>query len=239
MNITENNIIGELVAKDYRTASIFKKYKIDFCCKGDRTIEQACEKKKVDIENLVTELNKLENSNQSENINFNTWDVDLLIDYIEKKYHRYIREKTPEISAYIKKVALVHGHHRPELLTIRDLFLEGVEDLLSHLEKEEQILFPFAKNLMEQKEFDTPFFGNVNNPINCMKEEHSNEGERYEKIAQLSNNYTPPAEACNTYKVVYAQLQEFEDMLHQHVHLENNILFPKIVELEKAVQYIN
>lgn len=241
MNITENNIIGELVAQDYRTASIFKKYKIDFCCKGDRTIAQACDMKKVVTDELVHQLNQLPSKTATEAIDFSTWDIDLLVDYIEKKYHRYVNDKIPEISTYIKKVAAVHGHYHTELLEIRDLFLECAEDLTSHMLKEEQILFPFAKELMFNKNssLEKPFFTTINNPINCMKEEHSNEGERFAKIAELSNQYTPPAEACNTYKVVFAMLQEFEEKLHEHIHLENNILFPKIVVLEKTTQYVN
>lgn len=236
MEIVEEQIIGELVAQNYKTASVFKKFKIDFCCNGNRTISEACERKKLDPSQLINELrNTIINVEQ--NIDFNSWELDLLADYIEKTHHRYVMTKIEEIKPYLNKVTRVHGEHNPELKEIEILFNQSAQELSQHLQKEEMILFPFIRNMvnskMEEKPLFFPHFGTVENPITMMKHEHQNEGERFEKIAELSNNYTPPSHACNTYRVTFALLKEFEDNLHQHIHLENNILFPKAIKMEK------
>lgn len=236
MEIVEEQIIGELVAQNYKTASVFKKFKIDFCCNGNRTISEACERKKLDPSQLINELrNTIINVEQ--NIDFNSWELDLLADYIEKTHHRYVVTKIEEIKPYLNKVTRVHGEHNPELKEIEILFNQSAQELSQHLQKEEMILFPFIRNMvnskMEEKPLFFPHFGTVENPIAMMKHEHQNEGERFEKIAELSNNYTPPSHACNTYRVTFALLKEFEDNLHQYIHLENNILFPKAIKMEK------
>ena len=236
MEILEEQIIGELVAQNYKTASVFKKIKIDFCCNGNRTISEACERKKLDPSQLINELrNTIINVEQ--NIDFNSWELDLLADYIEKTHHRYVLTKIEEIKPYLNKVTRVHGEHNPELKEIEILFNQSAQELSQHLQKEEMILFPFIRNMvnskMEEKPLFFPHFGTVENPIAMMKHEHQNEGERFEKIAELSNQYTPPSHACNTYRVTFALLKEFEDNLHQHIHLENNILFPKAIKMEK------
>ena len=235
MEIAENQIIGELVAQNYKTASIFKKFKIDFCCNGNRTISEACDRKNLDPNILIKELEDTTKITE-QNIDFNSWELDLLADYIEKTHHRYVISKIEEIKPYLNKVVKVHGDHNPELKEIEVLFNQSAQELTHHLQKEEMILFPFIRNMVsakiENKPLLTPHFGTVENPISMMKNEHQNEGERFEKISELSNNYTPPTHACNTYKVTFALLKEFEDNLHQHIHLENNILFPKAIKLE-------
>lgn len=235
MEIAENQIIGELVAQNYKTASIFKKFKIDFCCNGNRTISEACDRKNLDPNVLIKELKDTTKITE-QNIDFNSWELDLLADYIEKTHHRYVISKIEEIKPYLNKVVKVHGDHNPELKEIEVLFNQSAQELTHHLQKEEMILFPFIRNMVsakiENKPLLTPHFGTVENPISMMKNEHQNEGERFEKISVLSSNYTPPTHACNTYKVTFALLKEFEDNLHQHIHLENNILFPKAIKLE-------
>lgn len=236
MTLNEQLIIGELVAKNYKTASVFKKYKIDFCCNGNRTISEACERKKVDANTLINEL-KNTLTNPEQNIDFNAWELDLLADYIEKTHHRYVVSKIEEIKPFLNKVVRVHGEHNPELKEIELLFNQSSQELTQHMQKEERVLFPFIRNMvaakLDKKPMQQPPFGTVENPISMMKHEHQNEGERFEKIAELADNYNPPSHACNTYRVTFALLKEFEDNLHQHIHLENNILFPKAIELEK------
>lgn len=236
MTLNEQLIIGELVAKNYKTASVFKKYKIDFCCNGNRTISEACERKKVDTNTLINEL-KNTLTNPEQNIDFNAWELDLLADYIEKTHHRYVVSKIEEIKPFLNKVVRVHGEHNPELKEIELLFNQSSQELTQHMQKEERVLFPFIRNMvaakLDKKPMQQPPFGTVENPISMMKHEHQNEGERFEKIAELADNYNSPSHACNTYRVTFALLKEFEDNLHQHIHLENNILFPKAIELEK------
>ena len=239
MNIQQDQIIGELVANDYRTASVFKKYGIDFCCQGNRTINDACEAKKIDEKLVVDDLNNLLNSKADGGIDFQSWPLDLLADYIEKKHHRYVEEKSMEIKPYLDKICRVHGERHPELLEIKEHFNATAGELAMHMKKEELILFPFIKKMVKAKQentkLDKPNFGTVENPIQMMMDEHTTEGDRFRKIEEISNNYTPPEDACNTYRVTFALLNEFEQDLHMHIHLENNILFPRAIELEKQL----
>ncbi len=240
MNIKTDHI-GEIVAQDFRTAAIFKKNGIDFCCKGGRTIEEACNTKDLKAESIYEEIENLPKSDGTA-IDFTSWPLDLLADYVEKTHHRYVEEKTPIIQAFLDKLCKVHGGRHPELFQIKELFDESAHDLGAHLKKEELILFPFIRNMVKAKisgsAIEQPHFGTVENPVHMMMDEHSAEGERFRKIAELSNNYTPPADACNTYRVAFAMLQDFESDLHRHIHLENNILFPKAVKMEKEFSVV-
>lgn len=229
--------IGQYVADDFRTAAIFSKYKIDFCCNGKRTVAEACDKKEIDSNVLLDELNDVLNSKTGETIDYKSWPIDLLAEYIEKKHHRYVEEKTPVLRQFLDKLCRVHGERHPELFKINELFTVSAGELASHMKKEELILFPFVKSMVKAKlgneAIQSPQFITVENPIAMMMEEHDNEGQRFRDIAELTDNYTPPADACNTYKVTYAMLDEFEKDLHLHIHLENNILFPEAIKLEQ------
>lgn len=237
MEILEQKTIGQYVADDFRTAAVFSKYGIDFCCKGNRTIEEACEKKGQDSETILNEINAVLNTKNDNTIDFKSWPLDLLADYIEKTHHRYVQDKTQILLPFLDKLCKVHGAAHPELFEINELFKGCAGELAQHMKKEELILFPFIKKMvkatLQDELVEQPHFGTVENPIAMMMHEHDAEGERFRKIASLTHNYTPPADACNTYKVTFAMLQEFEEDLHKHIHLENNILFPKAVELEQ------
>lgn len=232
--------IGEIVAQDYRTAAVFSKYGIDFCCKGHRTIEEVCQKKSIATDQLLDVLDEVLANKESQSIDYKTWPLDLLADYVEKTHHRYIEEKTPVLLQFLNKLCRVHGENHSELFEVNELFTQSAQELAMHLKKEEMILFPFIRKMVAAKISETvveaPHFGTVENPVAMMMEEHDNEGERFRKIAEITNNYTPPADACNTYKITYAMLEEFENDLHKHIHLENNILFPKSIELEKKFE---
>lgn len=238
MGIKENQNIGELVAQDYRVASVFKKYKIDFCCNGNRTILEACEKSKIDPSKILSDIDAATQTNNAA-IDFQSWPLDLLAEYIEKKHHRYVEEKSLEIKPYLAKICKVHGEHHPELFKINEEFIECIGALAAHMKKEELMVFPFIKKMVASKinnqPLNKPGFGTVQNPIELMMDDHEAEGERFVRISELSNDYTPPEDACNTYRVTLALLKEFEDDLHLHVHLENNILFPKAIEMEKEL----
>ena len=236
MVVDTNKTIGEMVADDFRTASVFSANKIDFCCKGNRTLDEVCNQKGLDVYDVLAQLEKATASNNN-TIDFNTWELDLLIDYIEKKHHRYVEEKAPILLSFLLKLEQVHGAAHPELFEIKNLFKRTADELTQHMKKEEVILFPYIKQMVEAARNKTtlsaPGFGTVANPIAMMMEEHENEGNRFEKIVAISNNYTPPADGCNTYKVTFQMLQEFESDLHTHIHLENNILFPKAIFLQE------
>ncbi|MGA9213680.1 iron-sulfur cluster repair di-iron protein [Kaistella sp.] len=235
--LTKEKTIGEFVAEDFRAAQVFRKYKIDFCCKGDRTVEEACENKKYQAEDIYNELSNVANL-KSGDIDFNSWPLDLLADYVEKTHHRYVEENSTVLIQYLNKLCKVHGDRHPELFEITKLFTESAQELAAHMKKEELILFPFVKKMVNAKQkgeaLVTPHFGTVESPVAMMKHEHTVEGERFVKIADLTNNYQFPEDACGTYQVTYKMLEDFEKDLHTHIHLENNILFPKAIALEKT-----
>ncbi|HEY6143820.1 MAG TPA: iron-sulfur cluster repair di-iron protein [Flavobacterium sp.] len=237
MEILEKPTVGEYVAKDFRTAALFSKYGIDFCCKGNRTIEEVCDKKDMNPDKLLHQIETILNTKNDLKNDFNSWPIDILADYIEKKHHRYVTEKINILLPFLSKLCEFHGDQHPELFEINELFIMGANELTHHMKKEEKILFPFIKELVNAVVADEliaePHFGSVETPIDMMMHEHDDEGERFRKIATLSNNYTPPIDACMTYKVAFGMLQEFEEDLHKHIHLENNILFPKAIRLEK------
>jgi len=237
METLEQITIGEYVAKDFRTAALFSKYGIDFCCNGNRSIEEACQKKAVTADVLLQEIETVLSSKSDSGIDYNAWPIDLLADYIEKTHHRYVSEKTPILLQFLDKLSRVHGAKHPELLLINELFKGCAGELAQHMKKEELILFPFIKKMvhatLSDELIELPHFETIQNPIAMMMHEHDAEGVRFRKIAELTNNYTPPADGCNTYKVTFAMLEEFEQDLHKHIHLENNILFPKAAKLEK------
>jgi len=235
----KNKTIGSFVAEDYRAASVFNKYGIDFCCRGGRSLEEVCETKNIDLEEISEALNKAFSSDNNGSIDFRAWPLDLLADYIEKTHHRYVDEKSGVILQFLEKLCQVHGKNHPELFEIHKLFNETAGAMAQHMKKEELILFPFIRKMTKAsitgEKLEQAQFGTVETPIEMMEHEHDEEGVRFRKIAKLSDNYTPPANACNTYRVTFSMLQEFEQDLHKHIHLENNILFPAAISLEKRL----
>lgn len=238
MELLENRTIGEIVADDYRTAQVFKSYGLDFCCGGGRTVSEACDKKGISLQEIARDLSMLGDTTGPAD-NYKDWAPDFLVDYIVNNHHNFVRSKLPEIHLYAQKVAKVHGSSFPENREILALFEELAEEMKEHMEKEEQILFPYIKELMDAEKRgkvpETPEFERAENPIRMMEEEHENAGSLMDRIRELSNDFTPPEEACATYRVLYANLRDFQDDLHKHVHLENNILFPKAIALEKRL----
>jgi len=235
MKTITNNIIGKIVADDYRTAAIFQKYGIDFCCQGNRTIEEACEKRGIAPEKVWNELEAIQEDSNDNAPDYNHWELDRLADHIQEKHHGYVEAAIGQLKPYIDKICKVHGDRHPELFKVQQEFNESAGELTAHMKKEEFILFPYIKKMVKTGEKGNPHFGTAQNPIAMMEEEHDAEGERFRKISALTNQYTPPADACNTYRVTFALLKEFEEDLHLHIHLENNILFPKAIALEKEL----
>lgn len=238
MKVSEKSIIGELVAADYRMASVFHAHGIDFCCKGNRPVEEACAENKIEVSKLLFQLEDVASAQQEGAVDYKSWPLDLLIDYIEKKHHRYVTAKSVEIKPFLSKIADVHGDRHPELHEVEELFDGAAAALAQHMQKEELLLFPYIKKLVNFKSGDplpqSVGFESLEAYIaETMQTEHENEGERFRRIAELTDNYQTPADGCRTYEVSLAMLKEFESDLHQHIHLENNILFPKSVQLEK------
>lgn len=239
MLINSESIIGKIVAENYKTAAVFKSYNIDFCCNGNRSIAPASKEKDIDEKVILQELSEVLNKKEDSDIDFKSWSIDLLADYIEKKHHRYVFAKIPEITAYLAKITDVHGNIHPELHEINELFSQSAEALSAHMKKEENILFPLIREMVDKRttgeKFKKPPFGSIENPIKTMHAEHDNEGVRFRRISELSRNYETPQDGCNTYRVTLNLLKEFEDDLHRHIHLENNILFPAAIEFERVI----
>ncbi|SDY83668.1 MULTISPECIES: iron-sulfur cluster repair di-iron protein [Rhodonellum] len=239
MTTVQLKTIGEMVAADYRTAQVFKNHNIDFCCKGNRSIQEASESQNVDPAVVIREIEALQELGKEENENYKSWPLDLLADYIEKKHHSYVSTQIPILNQYLEKLCQVHGKVHPELFEIAEEFKHSGGELTAHMKKEEFILFPFVRKMMQAKQssskLEKPHFGKIDNPVQMMMHEHEVEGDRFRKIAALSNDFTPPKDGCGTYQVTYALLREFEEDLHLHIHLENNILFPKSIAMEKEL----
>jgi regulator of cell morphogenesis and NO signaling len=231
--------VGELVAKDYRRAQVFKKWGIDYCCGGKKTLAEVCSKKGIDQQKLEQELNALPDTTSGRGLNYDSWELDFLADFIENTHHSFVRQALPAIYEYTTKIARVHGGSHPELLEVATIFACIAAELEDHMRKEEKILFPYIRTLSRAKhgkeELQGSPFGSVENPIRMMEMEHESAGVGLEKIRAITGDYNLPADACTTYRLAFQALQEFEADLHQHIHLENNILFPKAKELEEQL----
>ena len=232
--------LGQIAAKDLRKAQVFKKYGLDFCCGGKKTVKGACAEKGLDVTKVEQELQHADRMPSSRPLPYGDWSLDFLADYIVNTHHSYIRKNLPDIRTYAHKVMKVHGVRHPELLPIYQLVEEINAELTAHMIKEERVLFPYIKELVAAKDNIQPLhesqFGTVRNPINMMEMEHEMVAKNLEKIRELSNNYLLPEDACASYSLLYRTLEEFEEDLYLHVHLENNILFPKALEIEKQLE---
>lgn len=239
MEINSEKTVADCVTENIKASHVFKKYGIDFCCGGGISLEKACQKKGVNFSTLANDLESIDDLEEKE-IDFNKMPLDELIDHIIEKHHSYVEANIGLLIQYSAKVAKVHGGNNPELIKVYELFDKVAGELAAHLKKEELILFPFIKKMVkaekEGTQLNTPNFNTVENPIKMMEEEHEFAGDIFKEIAQLTNNYTPPADACNTYRALFDKLDEFEQDLHEHIHLENNILHPKAMKLEKYLR---
>lgn len=227
--------VGQLVTDNYKAAEVFKKHKIDFCCGGKKSLDLVCAEQGLDYDTIVNELNDINQEGELPSQNFKRWDAAFLSDYIVQTHHRYVTDAIPLLLELTEKVARVHGAKHPELVSINYHFKALASELTSHLKKEEMVLFPYIKQMANAQNGISAPFGTVQNPINMMEHEHDDAGELIYRIRELSDDFTPPEGACNTYKVTFAKLKEFEQDLYQHIHLENNILFPKAIELEQSL----
>ncbi|MDQ3016517.1 MAG: DUF542 domain-containing protein [Bacteroidota bacterium] len=243
MNISLQEKIGEIVRQDYRTATLFKEKGIDFCCRGNRTLAEVIDEKGLKAESILDELERIIHFENKETLDFKLWPLDLIVDYIEKKHHRYVRQQIPIITAYLDQIVKAHGHQHPALKEVRTLFVEGGEELMVHMESEETILFPMIRELAnvpinEVSHSCAPiqFFRQM---IQSMMNEHEVEGNRWRIIEKLTQEYQMQF-GCNVTHVTFQLLREFQEDLHMHIHLENNILFPGALELKdrkiKALQ---
>lgn len=221
--------IGEIVAKDFRTAAVFKDAGIDFCCGGKKSLGQACREKGIEQSFIESELLKLESTPQILANDFNEWELGFLCDYIVNAHHKFVLKSLPQLVAYTDKIASVHGERHPELAEVASLFSQINTELLQHLKNEEEVLFPAIKSVIANKSSEAKLL--IRSEISRMSGEHEFAGEAMDKINEITHGYKLPDDSCNTYQVTFKLLQQFEDDLHIHVHLENNILYPKALNL--------
>jgi regulator of cell morphogenesis and NO signaling len=220
--------IGEIVAQDFRAASVFKEAGIDFCCGGKMSLERACAEKGIDMTEVENKLTQLESVPADEAHNFKDWNAGFLCDYIMNTHHKYVLKSLPELVFYTEKIASVHGENHPELIEVSSLFADINRKLLQHLKNEEEVVFPAIKEFLRSGSGESR--GVIVEQIRKLSEEHEFAGGAMDKINFLTKNYSVPADGCNTYNVSFRLLEQFEDDLHVHVHLENNILFPNILK---------
>ena len=231
--------LGAIVAADFRAAAVFDRFGLDFCCGGKRTLTEACEQRAIVASEVEAALDGL-GSGRLVDLPNNSWAADELTRYIERRHHTFVREQTFVIGARLEKLVKVHGRTHPELERAAALFRELSSELLMHLKKEEEILFPYVRALASaiERGAEAPpnMFGTVKNPIRMMEAEHQDAGRELEQLRAVTSNFTVPPEGCATYRACYQELEAFDRDLRLHIHLENNILFPKAVALEGTLQ---
>jgi regulator of cell morphogenesis and NO signaling len=227
--------IGEFVAEDYRTAKVFNKYGIDFCCGGKTSLADSCGEKNIDLAAIQQEIDAVKQEPIEYSRNYAAWELPFLADYIINTHHAYLKENTGQIVVYTRKIAEVHGANHPEVIEIADIFDKIATDMAAHLREEEEVLFPAVKRIDAARKADTaPDLTDIETlmaSLDKLNRDHEEIGEAVHTIRHLANDYAIPDDACNTYVVTFQKLKEFENDLHKHVHLENNILFLKAAQL--------
>jgi regulator of cell morphogenesis and NO signaling len=226
--------IGDIVGHDLRTAAVFAHYGIDFCCGGRRSLDDACKAKGVDSSDVLRDLVALEATDNAEDMT--SWGVDALVEYIVTRHHAYVKRQVPAITLMLETLVAAHGERYPALPRMVTTFASLSSELIHHLEKEERILFPYIQSMARQprdgsRGLPTPF-GTVRNPIRMMEDDHQQAAAELWMLRVLSNGFTVPEDGCVTWRACFSELAAFEHDLHQHVHLENNVLFPKAARLE-------
>jgi regulator of cell morphogenesis and NO signaling len=229
-NTLEGNLqtVAQLAISHPGALAVFTKYNIDYCCGGHRKLEEACVRIGLDPEIIRAEILQTSHAGTSQTLRPENWTSAFLADYIVQNHHSYVAKAIPEIQGFLDKVCDAHGNDCLELLQIREAFIDLSEELTSHMEKEELILFPAIKRLESQNNEDHPLASTIQAPIGAMEHEHVIAGDLVKLIHSLSNNYTAPDFACPTFRITYKKLQEFDNDLMRHIHLENNILFERM-----------
>lgn len=240
MKLDPNTTVREFAVQVPAATRVFEKLGIDYCCGGGKSLREACTKAGIAVEDVLRGLQEggIAQSAASNSLqDAASADLAAIMDHIVTKHHGYVKQEIPRIQQLASKVVSVHGKAHPELARIQDTFHALSAELTSHMMKEEQVLFPYIAELEEAihrgEEPRPPMFGTVSNPVHMMEMEHDSAGVALATMREASGGYIAPDDACFSYKTLYSALQEFEQDLHQHIHLENNILFPRAIELEK------
>ncbi|HEX8188928.1 MAG TPA: iron-sulfur cluster repair di-iron protein [Pyrinomonadaceae bacterium] len=240
MTLLTGKTVREYAAEMPNATRIFEKLKIDYCCGGGRSLEDACALAGVSLDEVARLLEQAAEVAGEMPPGVQSGTLTELIDYILDTHHAFTRDEMERITALAEKVASKHGGNHPELQGVRKLFLKLCDDLRPHMFKEEMVLFPYVKQLEQAAAQGRPApfapFGTVGNPVRMMMFEHDTAGDILRALRAATQDYAPPADACISYRTLYEALEGFEKDLHRHIHLENNVLFPRAVELEAAAQ---
>lgn len=238
MTIDLTKTVGEFAVELPEATRVFEKLGIDYCCGGSMALQEACLAAGVPTEKVVTLLQEAASDAASSN-QARDWNSAPLVDlvaYIVTRHHGFTRKELVRLSELLVKVCSVHGENHPELRRLHSIFQELKNELASHMLKEEQVLFPYIENLetalAHGEPVPVPFFGSVRNPVRMMIQEHDDAGQALRSLREVTSNYQVPADGCTSFRTLYQALEDFEKDLHQHIHLENNILFPRAAELE-------
>lgn len=244
MSFNGETKVKDIALSNPKARQALEDARLDYCCGGGKSLHDACQGAEVSVEEILKRLRKTgKNSDADPDPDAANWTSAPLRDltrHIREKHHQYVRAAVPRIQGLLNKVKAKHGSTHTEIADIETRFARVGQEMIMHMQKEEQILFPYIEN-MEQAAggngtLEPPFFQTVRNPIQAMMSEHDSAGDLVKQIRKASIDYTPPADACASYRALYRELREFEADLHQHVHLENNILFPRAVEMEPAAR---
>lgn len=228
-----HDTVGDIVVRQPALAAVFEEAGIDYCCGGKNTLEEACRKQGINAQSFLAALAKTAFQVEYPIVNAAAMSLTALADHIEQTHHAYLRSELPRLDAMTGKVASVHGENEPRLWQVRETFVALYEELSSHMMKEERILFPMVREI--EASTTAPMFhcGSLANPIRQIESEHEQAGSALETLRELTDGYTPPAWACNTYRAMLEALVRLERDMHQHVHKENNVLFPRAVVMER------
>src|SRR5579872_428724 len=236
MKISSETKVKDIALSNPAARQVLEDAGLDYCCGGDKSLHESCLHAGTSAEEILGRLRENTQNAGPDDLNWIAAPLSELTRHIREKHHRYVREAVPRTQALLEKVTARHGQNHSEVIDIGRLFAEVGKEMIMHMQKEEQILFPYIDALERavnaHNSVEPPFFQTVKNPVHVMMEEHDAAGELVRQIRSLSANYTAPADACTTFKALYGALKEFETDLHQHVHLENNVLFPRAVEME-------
>jgi len=240
MSAIAEKTVRELAVENPRATRVFEGLGIDYCCGGNQTLEQACLGRNLSVDEVQDSLQVARHSAPAgrEDHNWQTEPLAGLVSHITNTHHKYTREEIARLGPLFAKVCSVHGANHPELLRLRDIFTALSQELTTHLMKEEMVLFPYIirmeEAVIEKAPILPPPFGTVQNPVSMMEHEHDSAGNALRTLREISRGYAAPPDACISYQTLYKALADLEADLHQHIHLENNILFPRAIEMEKA-----
>jgi len=240
MAVMTTKTVREVAVGNPAATRVFEKFGIDYCCGGNQGLEQACAVAGASL-NQVLDALEMEEETARAAQQVRDWKNELLgelVAHIKNNHHKYMREEIVRLTALLQKVCSVHGNNHPEVLEIQATFRDLAQELTTHMMKEEMVLFPYIVRMEEsviQKEPVLPApFGTMAKPVAMMEHEHDSAGTALRTIRKASSDFVAPADACVSYETLYKALEAFEADLHQHIHLENNILFPRAIAMERA-----